>query len=89
MPIATIPIHPDAQLGKLLRCLRSARGFTQVETAELLRRVEGCSQPWLSAVEHGRTIPNAGQLEHLLRTLAAPEADAKRARWLVARGVER
>ena len=92
MEARTIPTtdrHAGMLLGRLLRSLRDARGYTQAETAELLRRVEGCSQPWLSAVETGRTVPNAGQLEHLLRALGAPEADATRARWLVARGVER
>ena len=76
-------------LGEFLRLLRSGQGMTQTEMAARLAYVEGVSQPWISSIENDRTVPNAGQLEHILRALNAPDKDADRARSFVAMAVVR
>ena len=59
------------KMGRLLLKIRAKRGMTQIQMAEALKDVPGLQQAHLSAMEHGRFHPSAGQMEHVLRVLSA------------------
>ena len=69
-------------LGDLMKLLRYARGLSQVELSSALSNVQRMSQSEISRIETGDRMPNAGQLEALLRVLGASEPDCRRARDL-------
>ena len=71
-------------LGEFVRELRGAAGLGQVQLAEALAHVSGCTQAAISRLENDLWLPDAGQLEHLLRTLRATETEARTARCLAA-----
>ena len=71
-------------LGALITTLRRARGLTQTEMCDRLSHVVGMVQPQLSEIENDNMLPNAGQLEHILRALQATDKDSQRCRDLAA-----
>ena len=71
-------------LGELIGTLRKSRGLTQIELCERLAHVVGMVQPQLSEIERDNMLPNAGQLEHILRALQATDKDSQRCRALAA-----
>ena len=75
-------MEKNRTLGGLVRILRAARGLSQMELSERLAHVERMSQSEISRIETDLRMPNAGQLEALLRALEAPEPDARNARDL-------
>ena len=76
-------------LGHLLVTLRHARGLTQMELCARVSHVVGLVQPQISELEHDNMVPNAGQLEHIMRALEATDQDRRRCRDLAAAGVVR
>lgn len=89
MTTAILTTIESLELGKLLRGLRSDLELTQTDLVELLFRVRGVSQSWLSNVERGYSLPTAGQLEHLLGTYTPTADQRQRAHDLVASEVLR
>ena len=73
---------PSRTLGGLVRILRASRGLSQVELSDRLWHVERMSQSEISRIATDLRLPDAGQLEALLRALEASEPDARRARDL-------
>ena len=71
-------------LGALITTLRKSRGMTQIELCQRLAHVVGMVQPQLSQIENDYMLPNAGQLEHILRALEATDQDKRRCRDLAA-----
>jgi len=71
-------------LGALVATLRRSRGMTQIELCQRLAHVVGMVQPQLSQIENDYMLPNAGQLEHILRALEATDQDKRRCRDLAA-----
>ena len=71
-------------LGALIATLRKARGMTQIELCQRLAHVVGMVQPQLSNIENDYMLPNAGQLEHILRALEVTDQDRRRCRDLAA-----
>ena len=71
-------------LGALIATLRKSRGMTQIELCQRLAHVVGMVQPQLSQIENDYMLPNAGQLEHILRALEATDQDTRRCRDLAA-----
>ena len=76
-------------LGALITTLRKARGMTQIELCQRLAHVVGMVQPQLSQIENDYMLPNAGQLEHILRALEVTDHDKRRCRDLAAAVVVR
>ena len=71
-------------LGALITTLRKSRGMTQIELCQRLAHVVGMVQPQLSQIENDYMLPNAGQLEHILRALEVTDMDKRRCRDLAA-----
>lgn len=71
-------------LGEMITMLRRAKGLTQIELCQRLTHVVGIVQPQLSEIENDNMLPNAGQLEHILRALQATDKDSQRCRDLAA-----
>ena len=71
-------------LGELIATLRRSRGMTQIELCQRLAHVVGMVQPQLSQIENDYMLPNAGQLEHILRALEVTDMDKRRCRDLAA-----
>tara|TARA_Y100000401_G_C8320883_1_gene225169 strand:+ start:1880 stop:2125 length:246 start_codon:yes stop_codon:yes gene_type:complete len=71
-------------LGALIATLRKSRGMTQIELCQRLAHVVGMVQPQLSQIENDYMLPNAGQLEHILRALEVTDQDKRRCRDLAA-----
>ena len=71
-------------LGALIATLRKSRGMTQIELCQRLAHVVGMVQPQLSQIENDYMLPNAGQLEHILRALEVTDMDKRRCRDLAA-----
>ncbi len=76
-------------LGALIGTLRKSRGMTQIELCQRLAHVVGMVQPQLSQIENDAMLPNAGQLEHILRALEVTDQDKRRCRDLAAAVVVR
>ena len=76
-------------LGAVIAPLRKARGMTQIELCQRLAHVVGMVQPQLSNIENDFMLPNAGQLEHILRALEVSDQDKRRCRDLAAAVVVR
>ena len=76
-------------LGALVATLRRSRGMTQIELCQRLAHVVGMVQPQLSQIENDYMLPNAGQLEHILRALEVTDQDRRRGRDLAAAVVVR
>ncbi len=79
----------DQTLGALIETLRKARGLTQIEMCQRMKHVVGMVQPQLSNIENDYMLPNAGQLEHILRALETTDQDKQRCRDLAAAVVVR
>ena len=73
---------PKRILGALVATLRRARGMSQGNLSARLGHVRGLSQPVISRIETGVYLPDAGQLEAVLRAVDATPLDAKHARDL-------
>tara|TARA_R110000824_G_scaffold106470_6_gene251605 strand:+ start:399 stop:719 length:321 start_codon:yes stop_codon:yes gene_type:complete len=71
-------------LGEFLRELRRLAGIGQVQLSEQLAHVQGFTQAAISRLENDQWLPDAGQMEQLLRTLRASETEARTARCLAA-----
>ena len=74
----------EKTLGALVATLRRSRGMTQIELCQRLAHVVGMVQPQLSQIENDYMLPNAGQLEHILRALEVTDQDRRRCRDLAA-----
>lgn len=79
----------EKTLGSLITLLRKSRGLTQAELCQRMAHVVGMVQPQLSNIENDYMLPNAGQLEHILRALEVTDQDRRRCRDLAAAVVVR
>jgi transcriptional regulator with XRE-family HTH domain len=66
----TVP-KKNWQLGRAIRKLRKAHGFTQEQLAEKI----GTSTPWIGHIETGRVAPNLQMLQKIARALAVKVKD--------------
>ena len=78
-------MEPDQQItapefGRLLRDIRVRHDMTQAELSGDLTRVRGCSQAAISRLESGMWMPDAGQMEHILKAIYATESDVRAVR---------
>jgi transcriptional regulator with XRE-family HTH domain len=69
---------PDAPLGVVLAYLRRQRGYTGARLGRLLN----WSQPKVSKIETGKTLPSPNDIERLLKALNASPEEAGRVRGL-------
>jgi transcriptional regulator with XRE-family HTH domain len=69
---------PDAPLGVVLAYLRHRRGYTGAKLGRLLK----WSQPKVSKIETGATLPSQNDIERLLKALNASGEEADRVRGL-------
>jgi transcriptional regulator with XRE-family HTH domain len=71
-------------LGEFCRELRKRAGLNQVSLSESLAHVQGFTQAAISRLENDQWLPDAGQMEQLLRALRVTETEARTARCLAA-----
>lgn len=83
------PISAGPTLGEYLRDIRKAAGLNQIALSETLAHVPGFTQAAISRLENDQWLPDAGQMEQLLRALRATETEAQAARCLAAASVVR